>query len=702
MYWGVEGLYREGWWETWYYRALYLAPGIICLSLTLVALAWPRVGGGLLVIIGGGFTGWWWWYISDTVGLTLGRALVTFAVSGLPAIAGILILIDAYRRVRLRSETPLPSRAWSYRNLRYLVAVGVPLLVAVVLAIVTPLTEPHRTTVSAEGSGDYSENDQFRNLTVQLVRTVAEDYFAQRQTQYPDELSVKGNWDLGIAVYHQGMVKGSGEYQANDETLSLSLEQATLNALDGRRQDLNEEALEDVRFLVNFSRDPSFSEQVETLFTLLPFYNYGVNRSFSEYEQSFSFIEYNGEGKELIEDLVITRSLDKELMLQKIEQGKEFLFSAEHPDEHGFYKKYDTLEDDFGCRLHTVYSASIIYTFLKLYDYDQDERIMESIPDWADFLLSMQSKDEGTEAYGAFHYSYYFKTGEKQQRFVVGTTALSIFTLLDLYDRTGDSRYLESAELGGDWLTRMQKSDGVMNAYIEYDYGRWETGDRESLLYNGQVLAALSRLYIATEEQEYYDTAEEIAEHFCERVENEGCYLGDEYRTPNPISSAWVIMSLLDFYKIDRDDYHKDIILRCGSDLLERQETDVSSPVYYGSWHGAYSTSGNGWLAEVMMEMYYFCREHDADGCDRYKDALIKVILWIIQNTYSAENTFFLEEPEKAIGGIFWNYENRYVRTDSLCHGLNAYIGILDDLEDDVLIYLPEEPFRVILDRLRN
>jgi len=161
-------------------------------------------------------------------------------------------------------------------------------------------------------------------------------------------------------------------------------------------------------------------------------------------------------------------------------------------------------------------------------------------------------------------------------------------------------------------------------------------------------------------------------------------------------------MSLLDFYKIDRDDYHKDIILRCGSDLLERQETDVSSPVYYGSWHGAYSTSGNGWLAEVMMEMYYFCREHDADGCDRYKDALIKVILWIIQNTYSAENTFFLEEPEKAIGGIFWNYENRYVRTDSLCHGLNAYIGILDDLEDDVLIYLPEEPFRVILDRLRN
>ena len=161
-------------------------------------------------------------------------------------------------------------------------------------------------------------------------------------------------------------------------------------------------------------------------------------------------------------------------------------------------------------------------------------------------------------------------------------------------------------------------------------------------------------------------------------------------------------MSLLDFYKINQEDVYKDIILKCGSELLERQETDVSSPLYYGSWHRAYSTSGNGWLAEVMMEMYHFCREHDADGCDRYKEALTRVILWIVQNTYSEENTFSLEEPGKAIGGIFWNYENRYVRTDSLCHGLNAYIGILDDFDDGVLLTIPEEPFEVILERLRN
>ncbi|GAH15136.1 unnamed protein product, partial [marine sediment metagenome] len=49
-------------------------------------------------------------------------------------------------------------------------------------------------------------------------------------------------------------------------------------------------------------------------------------------------------------------------------------------------------------------------------------------------------------------------------------------------------------------------------------------------------------------------------------------------------------MSLLDFYKINQDEYYKDIILKCGSDLLERQQLDTDEPLYYGTWERAYST----------------------------------------------------------------------------------------------------------------
>ena len=513
-------------------------------------------------------------------------------------------------------------------------------------------------------------SERFRNLTIQFVRVVAEDYFDEQPTRYPEELEIRGNWELYLTIYHQGEIKGEGIGKGKDETLSLTLEEATRNVLEEGCQDLDKEALKDVRFLVSFP------------------------------DREFSFIEYNGEGKELIENLVITRSLDKGLILQKIEQGKEFLLRAVNEDEHGFYKKYDTLNDDFGNRLHTVYSASIIYTLLKIYDFDQDERILEGIPDWADFLLSMQSKDK--ETYGAFHYSYYFKSGEKQPRFVVGTTALSIFTLLDLYDRTSDSKYLESAKLGGNWLTTMQKSDGWMKAYKEYKGGEWVYGEKKSLLYNGQVLSALSRLYKVTGEKRYYDAAERIAQCFTEKVEKEGCFLGDDYRSKNSISSAWVAMSLLDFYKANPDEYYKDIISGCGDELLGRQKLEVDEPLYYGTWDRAYSTSGNGWLAEVMVEAYKFCQEQNMDGCDKYKEAAVIVARWIIQNTYSEENTFFLKEPQKAIGGSFWDYENRYVRTDSVCHAVNAYVGIINDLEDGLLLSVPEKPFEEILRELKK
>ncbi len=701
-FWAVRAMCYQGWWEGWYFRLPYLAPAIVSLGLTLMLIARPRAGGLLAIVIGGAFTGWWWWQISLTAGLTLSKVLITLPFSGLSLVAGALSIVDGYCRRRLRSEEgSMPQKERLPRKLRYVLAIAIPLLVAIIASILIPLTLFPETGNQQDGIGFFRDGDQFRNSCVQFVRTVAENHLDGQPTQYPTELEINGNWELDITIYHRGEVKAAGGSKGENEMLSLTLERATVNALEEAHQKLRKEDLEEVRFLVTFSYPPQFFDQIDNLFQLIPRFEYYYSHSFCLDDRSFSFIEYEGEGKELIEGLVVIRSLDKQLMLEKIEQGKEFLFRAMDEDEHGFYKRYDTEDDYFGSRLHTVYSASIVYTLLRIYDFDQDERILEGIPGWGNFLLSMQSKDE--ETYGAFHYSYYPSSGTKEKSFPVGTTALSIFTLLDLYERTNDSRYLESAKLGGDWLTTMQRPDGVMYAYKnDASGGEWVYGENESLLYNGQVLSALSRLYITTGETRYYDVAERIAQHFSARVEKEGCFLGDDYRWANPISSAWVAMSLLDFYPINQEDYHKDIILKCSAELVKRQPKDIGNPLYHGSWYRAYSTSGNGWLAEVMMEMYRFCQDQNMDGCDQYKQAIARVIRWVIQNTYSEEDTFFLKEPEKAIGGIFWNYEDSYVRTDSMCHALNAYVGMMDDWEDGTLLSLPEPPIGVILSRLRG
>jgi rhamnogalacturonyl hydrolase YesR len=695
-FWAARAMSYQGWWEAWYFRLPYIAPAVVALGLTLIMVARPRAGGWLAIVAGGASAGWWS-YTLVAAGLGPSEVLNILPFSGLIVVAGALSFVDGHYRQRLRSEQgSVPPKERLPRKLRYVSAVAVPLLVAIIASILIPLT---LFPGQQDGTGLFSDADQFRNVCIQFVRTVAEDNLGGQATQYPPELAIKGNWQLDITIYDGGDIAGVGSSKGGDRMLSSALEEATVNALEESQPELSEEDLAQARFLVTFYYHPGFFTQVDNLFQRIPRLQYDYSHSFCLDDRSFSFVEYEGQGKEVVEGLVVIRSVDKQLMLQEIEQGKEFLLRATDEDEGGFYKRYDTESDYFGGRLYTVYSASIIYTLLKVYDLDHDQRILEGIPQWGDFLLSMQSKDQ--ETYGAFHYSYFPASGSKEENFPVGTTALSIFTLLDLYQRTDDSRYLEAAKLGGDWLTTMQKPDGVMYAYQNQAAGgKWSYGDQESLLYNGQVLSALSRLYIVTGETRYYDTAERIAQHFTARVEKEGCFLGDGYRWPNPISSAWVAMSLLDFYKTNQDDYYKNIILKCSAELLKRQAKDITNPLYNGSWYRAYSTSGNGWLAEVMMTMYRFCQEQNVGGCDEYKEAIIGVIRWIIQNTYSEENTFFLEEPEKAIGAIFWNYDDRTVRTDSLCHALNSYVGMINEWGDGTLLSLPEQPIGVTLSRL--
>ncbi len=393
---------------------------------------------------------------------------------------------------------------------------------------------------------------------------------------------------------------------------------------------------------------------------------------------------------EMINDVVIIRQVDKALIAEKISQGKEFLYRMEDPREHGFYKRYEAEWDYLGEELHAVYSASIIYTFLYIYDYDQDPKILNHLSDWGDFLLFMQNKDESVPVYGAFNYSYNWYKKEKEQRYVVGTAGLSIFTLLRLHEITGEERYLESAKLAGDWILTMQREDGVIKPYARYSEDKWLSGNKESLLYNGQCLSALSKLYAHTKIEKYYNGAEKIAKHFAQKYEDAGRqYVVGEYRTKNPISNSWIVMSLMDFYKVNKDDYYKDIVFELSSQVITNQFKDPEDVLNYGRIGGAYSTSGNGWISEVMTDTYTFCLEEKRTDCEKYKQAVVNIIRWIIQYTYSEDNSSSLKNPEKALGGVYWNKETKYIRTDSVCHALNGYTRIMKYLNEGILVLTP-------------
>lgn len=158
-FWGVGEMYYEGWWGPWSERLMYVMFAVPSLVLTLVAITWPRAGGWLIIGIGGAFTAWWWGMAARRGLLTLGRVIGTFPVSGLLVVTGVLFLLEGGYRRRLRSEGWTPPGNWLRRNLRYVLAVGIPALIAVAVSVfwcpmlLTRIDDGDRGARLIEGNG---------------------------------------------------------------------------------------------------------------------------------------------------------------------------------------------------------------------------------------------------------------------------------------------------------------------------------------------------------------------------------------------------------------------------------------------------------------------------------------------------------------------------------------------------------------------
>ena len=184
-------------------------------------------------------------------------------------------------------------------------------------------------------------------------------------------------------------------------------------------------------------------------------------------------------------------------------------------------------------------------------------------------------------------------------------------------------------------------------------------------------------MYTHTNDERYLLAAQKIASNFDGHVKEQGCYVGDDYRVPNVVSSAWLLMSLFDYYKASNDDKYLQIVINCSEEMLSRQ-------VDSGRWQGTgYASSGNAWVDEVLAEIYVFCVDENMTGCEKYKESIIKNFYWLDTLTYSEDKQFNPANESNANGGIARSYARgkMEIRTDSVAHALNGYIKIFDELE---------------------
>lgn len=136
-YWGVAEMYYEGWWGERTNRLGYLIPGTAFLLLSLLIIRWPRIGGRLLILLGGGFTAFYWSVQFSRWGFSWEALLSIFPISRLLVLLGVFfVLAGRAQRRYLQAQVSSDGSKWAFvlQNWRYPLAVGLPLLVAIVVS----------------------------------------------------------------------------------------------------------------------------------------------------------------------------------------------------------------------------------------------------------------------------------------------------------------------------------------------------------------------------------------------------------------------------------------------------------------------------------------------------------------------------------------------------------------------------------------
>ena len=520
------------------------------------------------------------------------------------------------------------------------------------------------------------QNDAFRRDVMQFVQQSA---IGSNTNANIDKHWVIGgsdavyliNWAVKVSVYVDGVAVGSAK--ANLPSLSETLQQASVTAV--KKANLDSKQLKNARFKITFYYPPD--------------------------SRQYSMVNHGDKTYELIGNIIPVRQMDMALLKERIQSEKAYLLRIMDSDTHAFSKIYNAASDQRDIKLRTIYTASSLYTLLKVQNVTHDPVIEKEIEPMAQFLLMMQ-ESQG-ENVGAFHYSYDKNTGTKDGRFVVGTASKTIFTLLMLYERTQDEKHLKAAKQAGNWLMTKVDASGYVTPVVAHVNGKLLRKTKQSFLYSGQTLSALSRLYAVTGDKSYYHTATKIAQRMLQYVKKKSAFLGDEYREPNSVTTSWVVMSLVDYAKINAEPIYRETITQCARELVHRQIQAPWDAFNDGRLMDIITSSGNGWVNEVMTELYLFCKAEKMDGCRSYRHFIIHSSRWLVQNVYTAANSFDIKNPAMADGGVIRNFAEKSIRTDAVCHGLNSLVGLLKitGIENQAFAFLPEMPFEEVLGLLQ-
>ncbi|MCZ6676097.1 MAG: hypothetical protein O7E52_02480 [Candidatus Poribacteria bacterium] len=398
--------------------------------------------------------------------------------------------------------------------------------------------------------------------------------------------------------------------------------------------------------------------------------------------------------------------------------GTSYYLTRQYPKEWNYWKnlpgsvKRLTIELELERLWHRVFPPPLQP---ERYAHVTVEKLEHAVRLGADWILAMQ------EPSGRFQYWYEPVTNQWSRKsddnFLrqAGTS----FSLMLVYEMTGDPRYLEAArrsiryllvfkkqldndkayflfrkkaKLGGISLpmltmlkirqltgstefdeTLLEFANMILFLQAKYQTGQYKStyvyrGDYEyeknsgweSRIYPGEALFALANMYQAFGDARYKQSMDWALEFYYRKKWKSHAFL------------PWTISAFVSLYKQTGEPKYADYVFFLSNQLLTQQNLDSNDEVY-GSFHGLPAANTGSYMEGLGDAIHLAQLIADEKRLQLYRERAKMGYRWLFLLQYTEADIADLKRPELALGGFRSNLADSQLRIDNTQHAISAF-----------------------------
>ena len=197
---------------------------------------------------------------------------------------------------------------------------------------------------------------------------------------------------------------------------------------------------------------------------------------------------------------------------------------------------------------------------------------------------------------------------------------------------------------------------------------------KEPLYYPGESMLALMHMYSKTNEKRWLEAAEKIAANQLNK------YKRNRFGVPD----HWVMQALYRLWKATKNAKYADTAYAMATHYSSEQYPNIWSPFpdYLGSWRRGSDTPRTtraGSRSEALRAVVHLAWEK-GDDATVWEDSLVSASRHLIEQQFSDRNSYWLPNPAKARGAYRMGQVDNHCRIDNNQHILVGMAGALEVL----------------------